>query len=190
MGGEKAFEAIVTASKHENPKVRVAAARGLGQMKKKKAFEPLAELIKDEDPDVRCSAVEALSKLDDKRTVDLFITALSDKSHSVQFAALRALKHYGRKFDNERIVEPLASALSIHDYRIRLEAAKALYYLGDGRGIDVIANNYIYEKDSARENLVWIAGNIKNKSIIGFLFEATKDPDQNVRIEAVKGLRG
>ena len=190
LGGEKAFEAIVTASKHENPKVRVAAARGLGQMKKKKAFEPLAELIKDEDPDVRCSAVEALSKLDDKRTVDLFITALSDKSHSVQFAALRALKHYGRKFDNERIVEPLASALSIHDYRIRLEAAKALYYLGDGRGIDVIANNYIYEKDSARENLVWIAGNIKNKSIIGFLFEATKDPDQNVRIEAVKGLRG
>jgi HEAT repeat protein len=50
--------------KDNDPKIRIASARALGQIEKKEALEPLAKSLWDDDWNVRKEVEIALNKID------------------------------------------------------------------------------------------------------------------------------
>ncbi len=72
--------------------VRIAAARGLGELRAIEAIDPLGvALLEDEHPGVRAAAARALEEIGDERAVPSLVAALDDDDRSVRRAALGAL---------------------------------------------------------------------------------------------------
>ena len=66
--GEPAVEPLIQALKDEDKRVRLGAARVLGDIGDGRAIEPLTKSLKDRNKDVREAAKQALEKLEAKKS--------------------------------------------------------------------------------------------------------------------------
>lgn len=91
----------------KDARIRLEAAKSLGEYGDVPAVEPLIALLQDADENVRKAVVEALGKLRDPRAVSPLITTLKDASWDIRITAIQSLV----KINDTRAVEPLIAAL-------------------------------------------------------------------------------
>lgn len=117
------IDGLIKALEYKNePNVRSAAAKALGEISDERAVEPLIAALKDKKAVVRQNAAMALGKIEDSRAVEPLAAALQDENFTVSTVAATALGEIG----DERAVEPLTAALDDESSFLRNAAAKAL----------------------------------------------------------------
>lgn len=132
------IEPMIAALKSERSKVRINAARFLGEIsisweiKNYKAVEPLMAIINDPIYQVRENAVIALGQIGDSRSVNPLLFALNDSVPSVREYTAWALGEVG----NNKAAKTLIMALKDADSNVRANAAGALGKIGDVRAIN------------------------------------------------------
>jgi aminopeptidase N len=89
IGGERALNALIEASKHADPKVRRAVAQALGEFKReRKAFDALVSLLKsDVSYYVRGAAAQSLGQTKIEQAYDFLVEALRYPSHKEVIAS-------------------------------------------------------------------------------------------------------
>lgn len=105
--------------------VRVAAAKGLGQLGISEASVTLEKALRDESP-VRCAAVMSLARLGEVRAVPALIAMLRDPAPEVRYHAVTGLGRLQAK----ATVPAVQSMLDDSDAMVRKGAEKALSQLG------------------------------------------------------------
>jgi hypothetical protein len=94
--GEAKPAKLIEGLKSSHPRVRSAAARGLGITREKSAVDALAECLRDESsPVVRTSAAQALARIADPRAMVTLREALQDESYMVRVWAASGLATIG-----------------------------------------------------------------------------------------------
>ena len=115
---------------HEDPKVREAAAHGLGLLGSTDAVNPLWEALStDEDAEVRVATIEALGRIRGGQAVEAILeAALTDTEAMVRAAAVRELGELGAMEAVEAAIELLGEDIADE---VRAAAAWTLGALGD-----------------------------------------------------------
>lgn len=131
--------------------VRVAAAKGLGELGIPEASVTLEKALRDEAP-VRCAAVMAMTRLGDRKVVPALIATLRDPAPEVRYHAVTGLGKLGAN----KSVTSIESILDDKDAMVRKGAEKALEELGVGR-----------PTISVGRRLSSIAGNLIPDSLVG-----------------------
>lgn len=94
--GEETPAKLIKGLKSSHPRVRSAAAGGLGITGEKSAVDALAKCLRDEtSPVVRTSAAHALARIADPRAMGPLVAALEDESYMVRVWAASGLATIG-----------------------------------------------------------------------------------------------
>jgi cyclophilin family peptidyl-prolyl cis-trans isomerase len=145
VGGERAVPALVASLGEPEPEVRAAAARALGNYGYRQrlvgrlgaAEQALGAALADQAVEVRIAAAWALFRIRPSGGPDPALaglrTALRDPDPEVRALAVQAV---AARAPAER--EPLLAALVDSDWRVRVQAARALPRTGDA-GADAVA---------------------------------------------------
>ncbi len=148
-----------------SPPVRKEATTALGLIGDKAAYKELVELLEDGTPDVRLAAILALGQLGDGRAKEKLQPLTGSPSELTRFAAIRSMAMLGDAGARKQIESMLASE-QVQDRRdgvrllddvkqkwvapalagmledpalpVRIDAAKALSTIGDGRGVQYL----------------------------------------------------
>jgi HEAT repeat protein len=129
----RATDRLMTVLKDNDPRVRAAAAKGLGHTKDARAAAPLAGALEDREAEVRESASMALQALG-AVAVDPLLAVLERGGGGRATAA--SLLGYLR---DQRAVEPLQRALADKNPEVQSNAIRALGELADPRSVGVLA---------------------------------------------------
>ncbi len=132
----RATEALISALKDSDVKVRRDAALALWEMRAPEAVGPLIAALKDSDADVRRKAVLGLSEIGDKRAVAPIIECLKDEDAEVRAKATLALS----ELHAADAVVALIAALKDADPEVRRKATLALGEVGDERAVDALTD--------------------------------------------------
>jgi HEAT repeat protein len=127
--GEPAVEPLIAALLDQDSKVRQLAAKLLGELGNTRAVEPLVAALQDEAETVRNAAAVALGEIGDPRAVEPLVTALRNVGMSLTV-------QYSLRMLGQPAVGPLIAALKDGDWRVRVQAAKALGEFGDARAVE------------------------------------------------------
>ncbi|MCH6566782.1 MAG: HEAT repeat domain-containing protein [Nitrospinae bacterium] len=190
---------------------KLNAIRRLGSLKDARALRPLLNSLQDRSDDlVRRESARALGLIGDKRAVPVLVTRLKEE----RVAVVRAnIAEALGKLKDPRSVEALVKATEDSDLLwIRLYAAWALGEIRDGRAIAPLLNmfgtaEHVFIHNEAKIALiksadVWkkveggdktlVYGAIKArkriKTLKGFLIDMLIDPNDEIRLMAVKAL--
>jgi len=190
---------------------KLNAIRRLGSLKDARALRPLLNSLQDRTDDlVRRESARALGLIGDKRAVPVLVTRLKEE----RVADVRAnIAEALGKLKDPRSVEALVNATEDSDLLwIRLNAAWALGEIRDGRAIAPLLNmfgtaEHVLIHNEAKIALiksadVWkkvergdkalVYGAIKArkriKTLKGFLIDMLTDPNDEIRLMAVKAL--
>ncbi len=190
---------------------KLNAIRRLGALKDARALRPLLNSLQDRTDDlVRRESARALGLIGDKRAVPVLVTRLKEE----RVAVVRAnIAEALGKLKDPRSVEALVNATEDSDLLwIRLNAAWALGEIRDGRAIAPLLNmfgtaEHVLIHNEAKIALiksadVWkkvergdktlVYGAIKArkriKTLKGFLIDMLIDPNDEIRLMAVKAL--
>jgi HEAT repeat protein len=158
----------------------------------------LIPLLEDDNAQVRNYVAKALGRLGDSKAVEPLISLLKDENVQVRDSAAKALGRLG----DPKAVEPLIPLL--RDNNVQYNAAEALIYLGDARGIRTLINAEITKirgKDTAVQivdkellemlnNVTKALSPLDNSKAIELLILLLKDVDAEVRLNTVKILGG
>ncbi|MQA91930.1 MAG: hypothetical protein GEU90_17200 [Gemmatimonas sp.] len=167
------------------PEVRVAAARGLGELEAPEAVEALSTaLINDAHPGVRTAAAWALGEIEDELGVDALVAAMVDESPEVRRSAIHALSD----IESFASVSGLTLALSDPDPNVRRTAARTL---GD-IDLEVAPPELIAaltdESAEVRVSAAHAIGEIEDPSAATALGAALSDVVDEVRAAAIQAL--
>ena len=123
---DAAADALVSALRQEDERVRSAAVASLDRMKKTgRAVDRLAEELADEHPPVRVGAARALAATKARSALQPLIKALDDREAAVRRAAAEALGALGQP----QAIGPLREHLEDQDMGVRLSVVKGLHAL-------------------------------------------------------------
>lgn len=190
---------------------KLKAIRQLGALGDVKALRPMLNALQDRSDDlIREEAARALGQIGDKRAVLLLVTRL--KEERVAIVRARIAEALG-KLKDPRSVEALIKATEDSELRwIRLYAAWSLGEIRDGRAIAPLLNMFLTGEHTFVHNEAKIAllksvdiwskieqgdivlayGSIEArdriKSLKQFLIDMLTDPNERIRLMAVKAL--
>lgn len=153
-------ESPLAALKHDDARVRTAAAWILGRDGDAGAVEPLIRALADDAAGVRRNAAEALGKIGDARAVEPLTILLADDVEWVREQAAWALGEVG----DVRAVEPLATALTDDHTRVRMAVVKALGKIDDVRTIELLTKALTDESEWVRKAAAEALGQVKRSS--------------------------
>lgn len=191
---------FITALGDENPWVRQAAAKALGQIGDTRAVEPLIVALRDTWGDFRSTVVAALERIDPdwpqsetaKRQIPLFITALGDKRNvSARWAAAEVLVQIGAP-----AMEPLIAALGDRHFDVCSDVVAALSRIAPDWPRSEAARRQVPMFIAALENEDWrvrgataeTLGRIGDVRAMEPLIAVLKDKDSWVRRGAAEAL--
>jgi HEAT repeat protein len=182
IGDLSTVEALILALENNNSDIRREAAETLGDIGHSEAVKPLIVLLKDMNPDVRQAATEALIKIGGLNTMEQLISALQDRNSYIREAAAEILG----KISNPAL-DPLMYALWEDNWEVRIEAAKALGRLKDGRAVNSLVAVLEYEGRDTRRGMSEELDEITSSSAKPFT-AAGMTQDTRLRIEVIKAL--
>jgi len=180
--------AVVALLRHNDPRVREAAAIALGRMHSNSAAGPLTDALRDRDEDscVREAAAAALGGMHSDLAAGLLTDALRDRDEDscVREAAATALGLTRA----DQALKPLIESLSDKDPGVRRCAAAALGGLHSDLAT-VSLTDALRDKDSrVREAAAIALGGIHSNLAAGPLTDALRDEDSCVREAAATAL--
>lgn len=180
---------LISQLKHEDAKLRRAAAQILGFAKDARAVVPLIECLDDSDKYTRRAVAQALGRLADTRATKPLTRQLEDKEvYSVPAAVVEALGQIG----DRRAVGPLKAMLPrVRFSRDEVPLLVALARLEPKGHVAEVrrmlrAAQYYYDRQAAVELLAEVEG----RRAIPDLKRALRDEDRSVRDAARKALKG
>ncbi|MDA0738277.1 MAG: HEAT repeat domain-containing protein [Nitrospirae bacterium] len=172
----------IAALRDEDWGVREDAALALGQFPDPRGVRPLIDALRDEDHAVRTAATAALKLIGEPAVVDLG-SCLRDPELSVQEAAASILSVIA----DDRVVEPLMSALLSEDWVVRMHAAQALGRLAYSPAVDTLVL-LLQDKVPAVRDEAMIALKEIGELAVTPLLIALEDKDWRVRLKATEAL--
>lgn len=103
-------------------------------------------ILSESDPEIRASAIYSLHQVKDKTAINLVLPFLKDGNTAIAAKAAWVLGIIG----DESVVADLEALLSNEHYRVRINAAAALYKLGRREKIDLVRTELNNEDESIR----------------------------------------
>jgi HEAT repeat protein len=160
-----------------DPKVRAAAAKGLGTLNKV-ANGPLDERERDVDD-----------------SIPPLLKAFTDGSPEVRAAAAAAVGDIrARESGNEdlapEVSSKLAGLLKDSDSVVVAAAARALGQVRDPTAVSALLPLTNHEEGAVKFNAVWALSRMQDSSVTCPLVSLLKDQDKQVRTQAAQGLAG
>jgi HEAT repeat protein len=197
---DEGVDLLLDALKRPSWRMRMNAARALGEINTPKAVIPLMDLLQDTEWQVRKEATRALGEIRDKRAVEQLIQKLCDNVEKVQREARFALARYG-----EQCTEPLLNAL-VHE-KNKFSLRFILLTLGDIKDqrsifslIDHLSNSYFVVRIAATRALINFGKEIveemlptlsyNESNIKPLLKDAADAGNPPLQLRAVKALGG
>ncbi len=175
LGGEmrrqEAFHSLLDALGDQDPRVRIAAAGGLGALSNRAAMEPLKELLNDPDEEVRYTVIFALGQLGDQGVVPSLFPLLKDKSHLIRSRVIETLGG----LQPQNMLEPLVDILRDETEHpgVRASAANSLGKLRDSRAtqplIEALRSDEIVIQEYALGALTMIDDLDAKKTLFSFI---------------------
>ncbi len=162
--------------------IREEAAGLLGSLKDSRAVHPLIALLRDEDRSVREAAIGALREIGAPAVVALG-TCLTEPDLSVQESASAVLAAIA----DERVLDPLITALRSGDWIVRMHIAKALGRVKRAEAVEPLIPLLQDKVKAVREEAAATLAAIGDPAIAPLL-EALRHDDWLVRLHAVESL--
>lgn len=177
--GTEGMDHLLSALNTRNKDIRLGVIEALGEIRDPRAVEPLIDLLRDRDNEVRWEAALALGELADPLALDPLAATLRDPDRYVRYGAAVALEKMGWSPEN-----PADRAF--------LVAGKQDWDALVGLGRDAVTALAIPAEDADRTvrlMAVRTLGRIGDKRAIPVIYRALRDPDDQVRWEAVLASR-
>src|SRR5438093_6391616 len=159
--------------------IRLKTVEKLVAREGKEAVKFLAPMIADPDLEVRKAVVQALSGSQDRLAIASLVNALRDSDREIRWRAAKALEAAGWK--------PASDEQSVWRAVAQGEFVKAADF-GTVAVEPLIAELKDLRSPSRREVIASL-GQIGDERAIGPLLAAASDPDPNIRVAAVTGLK-
>lgn len=186
---DAAISEVASALGDRSPRVRAAAAAGLGQ-RGNESIVPLlaARLAADKDQFVRKTSAYALAKFHGSERTAALVTALRDKNPEVRGAAAVSLGDHA----DAGALGPLEAALSDKSAFVRAGAARGLGV--NGTAASPFASNLIAlltsdEDNEVKRQAAAALGLIANRSALPALERAKRDKDPYLAQAASDAIR-
>ncbi|MDO9539388.1 MAG: HEAT repeat domain-containing protein [Methanocalculus sp.] len=212
--GEPAVDPLIRCFHDTVPFVRAAAAEALGEIADIRAQHPLIELTNDDEPDVQVAAVAALGHFPDVTIIATLILLLVHDNYRVQKAAIDALIRVG-----STALPALTHALDAPSLQVRINAVTALGRMEDPVIIPILIQYLDDENEEMRQTIARSLsrfglaaipplseilrqgtrlqkmtaldtfGRMSEDEATGAIRPALGDPDQGVRLYALRMIR-
>jgi HEAT repeat protein len=163
--------------------VRIAAARGLGEIGDSGAIAPLIAQLNDKDREFKGIVVDALVRFGECG-IEALIAALKDGDSSMRREAALALGKLG----DARAVEPLFAVLNDGDSYVRDTVAKALGILGDARAVEPLIAALNDGDSHVHYAAAAALGELGDARAVEPLLDGIKHGDSNLRLGAARAL--
>ena len=172
----------IAALRDEDWGIREEAAVALGECRDPRGVRPLIHALRDEDRAVKTAATHALAAIGEPAVVELG-HCLRDPDLSVQEAAASILSTTA----DERVCEPLTSALLSPDWVVRMHAARAMGRLGARRSADTLVLLLQDTVPAVRDEAVAVLTSI-GEAAVAPLVDALGHDDWRIRLRAAEAL--
>lgn len=152
-----------------------------------KAVKRLSLMLKEENPVFGLLAISAMGQIKSEGAVAPLTSALKTGPVEIRRAAAGALWN----IKSVEAVDALIGALADPDHEVRRAAAGALGALGDSRAVQPLTVLLSDEGDvGVRLGVIRAIGMLGDVKALETLAAQTADPEQAVRVEAVRALSG
>ncbi|MBA3392089.1 MAG: HEAT repeat domain-containing protein [Deltaproteobacteria bacterium] len=168
-------------------KVKVAAAKALGQGGSIAAVPVMIEWLSDSDPKIRQEASRALGEIGGAEAATALTRSLGDIDDGVRQQTVKALGTIGRK-GNTSVVLALIPRLEDAKSEVRLATIQQLEELGDRRAVIPLVARFADTTPSVRRQAVSAVGKLGDRSAVPALIRLMNDPTEDVRTAAVGSL--
>lgn len=189
LGGDNATSALLSALSDHSPKVRAAAAAGLGERADQSVVPALAaRLASDKDAFVRKTVAYGLASFTGSERTLALIGALKDKDLEVRGAAAVSLADH----PDPAAIPALSAALSDKGPFVRAEAARALGVNGRRaiQAVSALVKLLASDKDwEVRRQAATALGSIGERSALPALERATRDSDPYLAQAALASIK-
>lgn len=172
----------IAALRDEDWGIREDAATALGESRDPRGVCPLIEALRDSDQAVKTAAATALTAIGGPAVVDLSF-CLQDPDLSVQEAAASILSVIA----DERVLEPLCSALLSQDWVVRMHAARAVGRIGNPTSVETLGLLLQDKVPAVRDEAITALVSIGELAVAP-LVEALAHQDWRIRLRATEAL--
>jgi len=205
MKDRRDYRGLIRALRNHNLDIQWQASTALAELGTE-GMDHLLSGLRTRNKDIRLGIIEALGEIRDPRAVDPLISLLADRNNEIRWEAALALG----EIRDSRAIEPLRVALLDQDRYVRYGAAVALEQLGWAAGspeeyafilagkqdwkslsvlgVPAVRALSLAAKDlekSVRLSAVRTLGQIGDEKAIPAIYDALRDPEDQVRWEAV-----
>ncbi len=184
--GASLMTALLT---YQQPSVRAAAARGLGQLGRKEVRGQIERLLQDPVPAVRKSAVASLADLGGQESVPAITQALNDGQVMVRAGAVAALLRLGQPF--EVVASTVRALAQQNDTGARAFAAESLgkaTKANSAGAIDFLTNLAADPLPGPKIVAIRSLGHIGDRQVVPLLKSSLHDQNEAVRSTAAGAL--
>jgi HEAT repeat protein len=192
IGGIEAVQALTEYLRDPDPAMRRSAAFALSAAQDPSAFPALREAKSDPDVEVRRGVASAIAKCGGAGAVEDLLALLHDSEGDVRHQAvcglddICALKPVPAALEPaiSRVIDALIGALVDQNAQVSMYAGRVLQHLADPRAVPGLVAVLGGEGPPIR--VAWDVLEAIGKAAIPALREATKDPNQRLRLRAIK----
>lgn len=180
---------LMRALRDSDERVRLAAAKALGQGGAVAAVPVLIDWLGDPQSDAktRAAAAEALGDIGGSEATAALIRSLGDVDATVRQRAVKALGTIGKK-GNPAVVVALIPRLEDDKADVKHATIQQLEELGDRRAVIPLVAKFSETGRETRRLAVRAVGKLGDRAAVPALIRLLQDPDEEVRTSAVAAL--
>jgi len=168
-------------------RVRLVAARLLGESNSDKAIESLMSATGLDNPEIRKEAIVSLGRIGDEKSLPLILEGLESGDRDVRLASIDALRGFG---EQALIKEKLHILINDPDYFVRERVLSIVSTLGGAVAVDMLSKALDDEQMVVkRAALNWVTEDNETGELARKIMNVLFDHGGELRYEAARALR-